>query len=103
MRAEAQCVKSEFFKINLAKTRCRPQVVEPAMAVKDRIRVAKGRFLIPGSIKKIVLRDTSCIVLEGEKIFQSWHGVKLEAGYRCEVFLKLFLGRSFFKFRFCFY
>ena len=41
-----------------------PQVVEPAMVVKDRIRVAKGRFLIPGSIKKIVLRDTSCIVLE---------------------------------------
>ena len=73
-----------------------PQVVEPAMVVKDRIRVAKGRFLIPGSIKKIVLRDTSCIVLEWEKIFQSWHGVKLEAGYCCEVFLKLFLGRIFF-------
>ena len=72
------------------------------MAVKDRIRVAKGRFLIPGSIKKIVLRDTSCIVLEGEKIFQSWHGVKLEAGYCCEVFLKLFLGRIFFKVSFLF-
>ena len=70
------------------------------MAVKERIRVAKGRFLIPGSIKKIVLRDTSCIVLEGEKIFQSWHGVKLEAGYCCEVFLKLSLGRIFLSFVF---
>jgi len=32
--------------LNLAKARWRPQVVEPAMAVKDKIRVAKGRFLI---------------------------------------------------------
>ena len=45
--------------LNLAKTRWRPQVLEPAMAVKYRIRVAKGRFLISSSIRKFDLRDTN--------------------------------------------
>ena len=41
-----------IFKINLAKTRWGPQVVKPAMAVKDRIRVATERFLISSSHKE---------------------------------------------------
>ena len=47
--------------------------------VKDRIHVAKGRFLISSSIRKIGFRHNR-IFLE-DKIFQSWLGVKLEAGY----------------------
>ena len=66
---------------NLAKTWWRPQVVEPAMAVKDRIRVAKGRILISSSIRSICLRDTNVFFFLEEKIFQSWLGVKLEEGY----------------------
>ena len=56
-------------------------MVEPAMAVKDRIRVAKGRILISSSIRSICLRDTNVFFFLEEKIFQSWLGVKLEEGY----------------------
>ena len=57
--------------LNLAKTRWRPQVMEPAMAVKDRIRVAKGRFLISSSIRKFGLRDANVFFFFSKRRYSS--------------------------------
>ena len=42
---ESKC-NAEFFKIDLAKTKWRSQVVELAIVVKDKIWVARGQSLI---------------------------------------------------------
>ena len=67
-----------FFKIVLVKTRWRLQVVEPAMVVKGRIRVAKEISDVK-QYKKDRFRRRKHIFLE-DKTFQSWLGVKSEAG-----------------------
>ena len=68
--------------LNLAKRRWRPQVVEPAMAGKHRIRVAKGRFLTSSSMRKFGLRDTNVFVFFSKRRYSSrGSGVKLEEGY----------------------
>lgn len=65
---------------NLAKTRRRPQVVEPAMAVKHGIRVAKGRFLISKSIRKSGLRDIDVFFFFSKRRYSSrdlvWNWMK---------------------------